>query len=206
MALLCPTAGDGFPDLRLHPADDPRRAEVERFIRGVYAERFGATVPAFAPVLVSLADPAGGIAAAAGYRGADGGPLFLEHYLGRPVEHALAETSGRQPARGEVVEIGHLAAARAGAGRRLVYLLGPHLAHQGYQWAVATLTRELLQLFGRMGLAPLALAPADPAVLGEQARQWGSYYEHDPVVLAGEIGPALRRLERRRDATREAIE
>lgn len=191
-----------FPDagpesLRLHGRDDPQRAEVERFIRRVYAQRYGATVAGFAPTLVSLAHPDGSIAAAAGYRGAASGPLFLERYLGRPIEEVLAERGGSRPARAQVVEIGHLASGHAGAGRRLIFLLAPQLARERFRWATATLTRELLQLFGRLGLAPLALASADPAALGDEARLWGSYYEHDPVVLAGEIRPALVRLARR---------
>lgn len=202
MPLLSPRPEEA--SLRLHFAGDPQRAEVEQFIREVYAQRYGATVTDFMPVLVSLADPAGGLVAAAGYRSADAGPLFLERYLARPVEDALAAASGRMPPRSQVVEIGHLAASRAGAGRGLIFQLGPHLARLRYRWAVATLTRELLQLFGRLGLAPLALAPADPGALGEAAALWGSYYEHEPVVLAGEIQPALRRLARRGAGAPEA--
>ena len=206
MGALSSLPGQDAAGLRVHLPGDPRRAEVEAFIRKVYADRYGASVASFAPVLVSLADASGALAAAAGYRCADAEPLFLERYLASPVEEALADGAGRKPARAQVVEVGHLAAAQAGAGRRLVLLLGPHLARQRFRWAVATLTRELLQLFGRIGIAPLALAPADPARLGSDAALWGSYYEHDPVVLAGEILPALRRLERRAPGANGAAE
>jgi len=183
--------------LRLHLPGDPRRAAVEAFIRDIYVEHYGARVPAFTPVLVSLVDPDGEIVAAAGYRSAAAGPLFLERYLREPVEDELAWHAGRPLARREIVEIAHLAAGRSGAGRRLMFLLGPHLAQQRFRWAVATLTQELRQMMVRMGITPLALAPADPSALGEDASLWGSYYEHQPVVLAGEIQPALRRLARR---------
>lgn len=172
----------------------PRRSAVEDFIRRVYARRYSATVTHFAPVLVALCDPDGTIVAAAGYRSGAGGPLFLEHYLDAPVQDALATHASRAPARREVVEIGHLAADRAGAGRRLMFLLGPHLAQQRFRWVVCTLTRELRQMMVRLGITPLALGPADPARLGGDAAQWGSYYQHEPVVLAGELQPALRRL------------
>ena len=197
MEALWSSPGAAAGSLRLHPPGDPGRARVESFIREVYDRRYGARIDHFAPMLVSLEDAAGGVAAAAGYRSAATGTLFLERYLACAVEDALAGGAGRRPARAQVVEIGHLAAGQPGAGRELILLLGPHLARQRFRWAVATLTRELLQLFGRLGIAPLALAPADPACLGEDAAQWGSYYEHDPVVLAGEIQPALRRLARR---------
>ena len=191
-----PGTPEGSPPLRVHGADDPARPRVEDFIRTVYAQHYGATLDAFMPVLVSLADDEGQVIAAAGYRCAAEGPLFLEQYLRLPVERALAPHSSRPLARREVVEIGQLAAGRPGAGRRLMLRLGPHLAQRQYRWVVATLTRELRQLMARMGITPLALAAADPAVLGDAAAQWGSYYEHEPVVLAGEIHAALRRLAR----------
>jgi hypothetical protein len=192
--------------LRLHLPEDPQRAEVEDFIRAVYRRHYGASVQSFTPVLVSLADAAGQIIAAAGYRSAAAGPLFLERYLREPIEDELAWHAGRGLTRREIVEIGHLAAGRPGAGRRLMLLLGPHLAQQRFHWAVATLTQELRQLMTRLGLTPLALAAADPSVLGEEAASWGSYYEHQPLVLAGEIQPALRRLARRSIAAQETIQ
>jgi hypothetical protein len=181
----------------IHPDSDPRRTEVENFIRQVYARRFGARITHFAPVLVSQRDRAGALVAAAGYRHGAQGPLFLERYLDAPVERLLARHAGHQPRRADIVEVGHLAAGRAGEGRRLIYLLGPHLAAQGFQWVVGTLTRELRQLFVRIGVTPLELGQADSAALGPEAVHWGSYYEHGPLVLAGHLPDALRRLGRR---------
>ena len=192
--------------LRLHLPQDARRAEVEDFIRAVYRHHYGATIHEFTPVLVSLADADGQLVAAAGYRSAAAGALFLERYLREPVEDELAWHAGRSLARREIVEIGHLAASRPGAGRRLMLLLGPHLAHQHFHWAVATLTRELRQMMTRLGLTPLALAAADPSALGEEAASWGSYYEHLPLVLAGEIQPALRRLAPRAIDAQELVQ
>lgn len=182
------------PHLQLHRAGDPERARVEDFIAGVFARRFGATVTGFAPVLVTLRDATdGAIVAAAGYRAAAGAPLFLESYLRAPVEAVLAQHLHAGPARREVVEIGHLSAARAGAGRQLMVRLGEHLAHEGFRWIVCTLTQELRHLLPRLGITPLALAKADAAALEGDAAAWGSYYQHDPVVLAGALAPALRR-------------
>jgi hypothetical protein len=184
------------PCLRVHAPGLPGRQHVEAFISAVYFRRFGADVRQFAPVLVSLHDEQGELVAAAGYRAADLGPLFLERYLDSPVEGMLPAQSGRAPRRASIVEVGHLAACRAGEGRRLIRLLGRHLMDEGFQWVVSTLTEELRNLFVRMGVAPLALGVADPAVLGEQAVQWGSYYDHRPLVLAGGLAPALKMLSR----------
>ncbi len=182
--------------LRVHRPGDAGRAAVEQFIRAVYREHFGADVQRFAPVLVSRHDAAGALVAAAGYRAADTGPLFLERYLGQPVEQRLAEAPAAAPARAQIAEVGHLAAARHGEGRRLILQLGPHLARGGFQWVVSTLTEELRHLFLRLGIAPRALGVADPALLGDEAAHWGRYYDHRPVVLAGRIDQALAALAR----------
>lgn len=177
---------------------DPGRESVERFIHRVFVRRFGARVQRFAPQLVCLRDPdSGDIVAAAGYRRASSGPLFLERYLERPIEQSLAEPGQLPVAREGIVEVGHLAAERAGEGRRLIVRLAHHLAAQDTQWVVSTLTEELRHLFVRMGITPLALGRADATALGDQATEWGSYYEHHPVVLAGQMQPALRWLQRR---------
>ncbi|OUM00977.1 thermostable hemolysin [Variovorax sp. JS1663] len=180
----------------IHVADDPGRHEVEDFICRVYANRYGAQIVEFAPVLVSLRDPAGTMVAAAGYRAAAQAPLFLERYLEAPIETILGGHVDEHPSRDCIVEVGHLAATRAGEGRRLIHFLGAHLAAQGFQWVVGTLTRELRHLFLRIGVTPVELGRADPGVLGEQAASWGSYYEHGPAVLAGHLPQAIRRLTR----------
>jgi len=187
--------------LMVHGPGDPCRGAVEGFIRRIYAERYGAELRHFAPVLVSLRNE-DGIVAAAGYRPAAQSPLFLERYLGEPVETLLGAHADAPPARDGIVEVGHLAAAHPGEGRRLILLLGPHLAAQGFQWVVSTLTAELRHLFVRIGVTPLALGTADPEALGADAHAWGSYYDHRPVVLAGHLRQAMNQLARRQAASR----
>jgi hypothetical protein len=179
--------------LTVHLPGSPRRREIEDFIRHVYARRYGAAVQQFAPALVSL-DDEHGLAAAAGYRRADEAPLFLERYLQVPVESALMQHGRAASGRAAIVEVGHLAAERPGEGRRLIFLLAPHLAGHGFQWVVGTLTEELRHLFTRIGVTPVTLGTADPSVLGAEASHWGSYYDHRPLVLAGHLMQALHRL------------
>lgn len=195
--MLAASLASSPPRLHLVPPEDPRRAEVEAFIHRVYAERFGARVQQFAPMLVAQIDDEG-LAAAAGFRAAEHGPLFLERYLDAPVEALL-----QLPTRRGIVEVGHLAARRAGEGRRLILQMGPLLAQQGVRWVVSTLTEELRHLFLRLGVAPLALGVADPQRLGPEAADWGDYYAHHPVVLAGSLETALQVLARRRAAVAE---
>jgi hypothetical protein len=193
--------------LQVIPHDDAARPQVEAFIQRVFAQRFEARVAHFAPVLVSLRDPLDGrIVTAAGYRAADEAPLFLERYLGAPVEQRLSVMSGAPVQRSGVVEVGHLAAEQAGEGRRLIALLGQHLAAGGAQWVVSTLTESLRHLFLRLGITPLVLGAADPARLGDDALAWGRYYEHQPIVLAGQLPQALHRLARRAARSPHATE
>lgn len=173
------------------PPSHPARAEAERFIAAVYRDRYGAEVEHFAPMLVTRRDADGTLVAAAGFRPGASGALFLERYLDRPVHESLAV------ARDGVVEVGHLAATRAGEGRRLVLQMAPMLASRGFQWVVCTLTEELRHLFLRLGIAPRALGVADPDALGDEAARWGRYYDHRPLVLAGALEPALQALIRR---------
>lgn len=186
--------------LRVHEPGSAGRAEVERFAATVYRERFGAELRQFAPRLVSLHDAHGERVAVAGYRAAHPGALFLERYLDAPVQSLLPASEGRAAQRERIVEVGHLCATRAGEGRHLIALLAVHLAAQGFEWVVSTLTLELRHLLLRMGVTPLALGVADPALLGAQAAHWGSYYEHRPLVLAGRLDAALPMLARRREA------
>lgn len=177
--------------LTLHPHSDAQREAVERSVRAIYAHRYGAHVPGFAPVLVAL-HAGESVLAAAGYRPAAAGPLFLEGYLPAPVESLIGQQTGATLQRDRIVEVGHLAASRAGEGRRLIQLLGPHLAEQGFDWIVGTVTQELRAMLVRLGVAPLTLGAADPASFGATARIWGSYYEHHPIVLAIHLQRALR--------------
>jgi hypothetical protein len=170
----------------------PRRLEVEGFIRHKFAEHYNATVPTFAPNLMLLEDEAR-IVAATGWRSADIEALYLERYLDQPIEHAMAKLASQPVLRERIVEVGNLAADKPGASIDIILALARHLDRLGYEWVVFTATRELIGIFARLGLPLLALASADPSRLGDQAEAWGSYYETNPIVVAGKIRIALER-------------
>ncbi|MEW5789026.1 MAG: thermostable hemolysin [Pseudomonadota bacterium] len=176
----------GLPEALAIPHDAPRRAEAEAFIREVFAERYGARVASFTPHLMLL-ERRGAPRAAAGWRSAATGTLFLERYLDQPAEALIARLAGRPVPRDRVVEVGHLAARRSGEGARMILTLARHLDRLGYEWVMFTATAELIGIFRKLGLPPLALAPADPARLGAAAGDWGRYYETRPIVVAGPI-------------------
>lgn len=176
-----------------HDAASPRRAEVESFIRSTFSRHYGADVRSFAPQLM-LVENDQGLVAASGWRSAKDAALFLENYLDQPIEQAMARLADQPAERSRIVEVGHLAAERNGGSLHVILALAAHLHQQGYEWVVFTATQELIGIFSRLGLPLLALAKADPARLGAAANDWGSYYDTEPVIVAGRIRLALDRL------------
>lgn len=174
------------------PPGAPRRTEAETFIRRRFAERYDARVSTFAPNLV-LFEEAGRVVAATGWRAAGHETLFLERYLDQPIEHTIAALATQPVSRERIVEVGNLAADKAGGSLFVILNLARHLDRLCFEWVVFTATRELVGIFSRLGLPLLAIAPADPARLGNDAADWGSYYETEPIVVAGRIRLGIER-------------
>lgn len=169
-------------------------AAVEAFIHECFAARYGARVRHFMPTLLQLEDDTGTRHGAVGVRGAALESLFLERYLDRPVEEEIARRSGIVPDRERIVEVGNLAALGAGHARLLIVALTSLLVAQGYDWVVFTGTPEVLNSFSRLDLGPLPLGEADPARMGDELADWGSYYDSHPKVMAGNIRCGHERL------------
>jgi hypothetical protein len=170
----------------------PRRQEAESFIRKVFAQHYGADVSAFAPNLL-LVEAHRRLIAVAGWRAASAEALFLERYLDMPIEVAMAQLADQTVVRERIVEVGNLAAEKAGGSIHVIITLSRHLHSLGYEWVVFTATRELIGIFSRLGLPLLALAKADPVRLDDAAGHWGSYYDTQPIIVAGRIQMALER-------------
>jgi hypothetical protein len=168
-----------------------RREEVEQFIRARFSEAWGARVHHFLPRLMSLRDDDGRLLGALGLRPAPGSRLFLEHYLDRPVEQALAAAAGQPVARTGLVEVGNLAVAAPGGGRWLITALTAYLHAAGASWAVFTCGPALRNAFLRLGVVLVDLGGADPASLPPgEADRWGRYYEQGPRVMAARVSQA----------------
>ncbi|PEQ12327.1 hypothetical protein B2G71_12575 [Novosphingobium sp. PC22D] len=154
-----------------------------KLVRDRYAGIFGAAVePHFREFLSRSGSE--GPTAVLGYARAGAEPLFLERYLDEPVERLVGAAFGRPIARDQIVELGNLAACN---GWALVRLWGEAANDLGgaMEFAVATLTAPLRDMFRRMGIPvmPLARATADRA----GSAGWGDYYQTDPLVCAGRI-------------------
>lgn len=173
---------------------DSDRAEVEAFIRQVYASEYGARVGRLADSLLCRRDAQGEILCAAGLRLSSDG-FFSERYLAQPVEAELSRATGRKLLREDVYEVTTLASS---SPRDLAPFIDDIIAfgaYHGLSWCFFTLTRRLSLLVRRRGLAPIHLADADPSRVGDPAA-WGRYYETEPKVY-GVCGVDLLAARRR---------
>ena len=177
-----------------HRLDSFERFNVEQFIALEYYEHFDANVTEFMPTLVSLHSADGALKAAVGYRAAADGPLFLECYTNGPIEQVIASQAGFEVSRREIVEVGSLACTGGRAAMEMVQSLIPALIEDGFSWVVFTGADTVRNVFRRLHLTPIALCIANKSVLGPKQAEWGTYYEHNPVVMAGPIAAGVAAL------------
>lgn len=171
------------------PAFGKEREAVENFIIDIYAQTYGAKIGVHYPVLMSVQDEDGKILAALGFRNAAEEPLFLEQYLNHPVDEIL------DTPRPSITEIGNLASAGGGASMFLFAALSAYLHDKKQSHAVVTGTRFIESRLRTLGLKPTRLAKADPALLLKSGEDWGSYYDTDPYVMAGQVAKGYQRLQ-----------
>lgn len=163
------------------------RAELERFIAERFRSAYGATVSHFCAYLLGMRDAAGAWQAAAGYTPAALGALYLEHYLERPVDIVLSGAVNARVPRGRIVEVGNLASAAKGFGGRFLPALRRYLLDLDYRWVVFTATREVRGILQHLAFEAHLLAPASPERLPDGGAGWGTYYAHQPSVMAGTL-------------------
>lgn len=185
----------GASVIDISPYFAPEREKVEAFIREVYAKTYGAEIEVHYPTLMSVRTTEGKILAAIGFRYAAEEPLFLEQYLGKPVEQCLQENYATSVARHTVAEIGNLASTGSGATIYLFAALSAYLHARQIRYATITGTGQLRDRLQKLGLEPLSLANADPSLLPETDRaRWGSYYAQQPSVLCGSVEEGMHHL------------
>ncbi len=167
--------------------ESTERKQLEAFIRSEFLEHFEARLATFMPMLIGLYDRFGGIAAAVGCRSASQEPLFLETYMDAPVEAVMAKQLGAAVSRDQIVEVGNLACTNARSAMAIVQGLIPFLLDAGFTWVVFTGADTVVTVFKRLRLYPEPLCAADKMMLGDEQENWGTYYDHNPVVMAGRL-------------------
>lgn len=179
------------PAFRLTQSGDSERGELERFISDKFQDSHGARLSHFLPSLLSI-QCGEDYTAALGMNPAKLGRLFLEQYLDRPVEQAIAEICHEPVSRNAIIEIGNLV-SRLSGGTALLYLIMLAVIHSsGYRWVMFTATPEVQRSIERMGFKIAPICPADPARLENGAGSWGSYYKSKPQVMVGFVEESIQ--------------
>ena len=191
--------------LALVPQRSPERLSAEQAITRKFERAYGAHLTHFLPNLLRL-NVADELGAVAGIRTARGNSLFLEQYLDRPVEQAIAAGFMTPVDRDQVVEVGNLAAIMPGHAYTLFAVMATVLSHAGYRWVACTATPQVASMLKRLNFSAQTICRADPARLDEGLEDWGNYYSSRPRVMAGDVhlaaeqaaaNPEIARLMRR---------
>lgn len=166
--------------------DSEERALLEARIRSGFGTHFDACIEGFMPRFAHYRH-ASGATGVIGIRRASEGPLFLESYLGAPVESMIADATGHGVARQRIAEVGQFVVDDRDIVTSFFRDLVPFLTARGYDWVCFTGTDRIRALLARIGFHGLPLARADEARLNDSADRWGRYYDFDPVVILGKL-------------------
>ncbi|MFC1747454.1 thermostable hemolysin [Pseudomonadota bacterium] len=180
-------------DIDLVSEGEHQRRDIERFIKLVFRQAYGARVNHFLPYLLSMRQD-GNMLAALGICPAVEKKLFLETYLNAPIENTLAAQLKRPIDRSSIVEVGNLSSSHGGGARALIITLTAYLSGAGYKWAVFTATPQVRNSFAKLGIELTPLTHADKSRLGDEQHRWGNYYEQAPVVVAGNIADGTKNI------------
>jgi Thermostable hemolysin len=158
------------------------RSAVEETIQDLYWKRYGATLPGFAETIVAEIEDHGAVTCAAGLRFGD--EKFLsECYLDQPIENVLRDRTAVPVHRGGLAEVCHLASVGPNRSLPFVRSVIELLAENQIDWAVFTATGPLRKVLSRSGINMFELGHAARGRLAHPS-SWGSYFEHDPRVMA----------------------
>jgi len=168
--------------LRIVDRCDPLRADIEDYVRRVFAKQHAAVVREFPDRLVAIMGSDRAPLCAAGIRTAEDG-FFSECYLKAPVESVIACVSGTAVARDQVIEVTSFASERPGHA----FMLLDHITQLGRaggrSWGLFTATEKLRRCLERAGLAIITLSSASAEAVPNR-EDWGRYYEANPAVCA----------------------
>lgn len=163
------------------------RARVEHEIRTTYWEQFQARLARLPSTLIASVSASGIVECAAGVRfsGCEfpDRDFFSECYLDLPVEIALQYRFGRSVQRRRVIEVCNLAGRKPGRSQWFIASFIEFANSAEFDWVIFTATKSLRALLERGGVRMTQLARAERFRVSNPS-DWGSYYEHDPRVMA----------------------
>lgn len=166
--------------------DSSMRTELESRIRAGFGQHFQACIEGFMSDL-AIYQHACGAEGVIGIRDAAAEMLFLESYLDRPIEVVVRQCAGLSVRREQIAEVGQFVVSDRDIVSDFFRDLVLFLQSQGFDWVCFTGTNRIRALLSRMGFEgrPVATATRDRIVYS--ADDWGTYYEHEPVVVIGKL-------------------
>lgn len=160
--------------------------KTRNYIADVFKNRYDANLQHFLPTFLRMTR-GDDIFGAVGVRKAEHSPLFLEQYLTKPSEQVVSEFFAKPVCRSQIVEIGNLVATRRGSSYLLFVVLAHVLHTAGFQWMLFTATQQVEQIILKMRFSPVTLCTANPHCIQDVDQKWGSYYQGNPRVMAGNL-------------------
>ncbi|CAM3002486.1 thermostable hemolysin [Vibrio mytili] len=192
MKLNVRTSQDSFT-LDIVDSKHPLWSDVIDHVSLRYQKAFCAELKQFMPEYLTLIKN-DHIISVCGFRVADQEPLFLEQYLEGEAQTLVSNLFECEVQRSNLVEFGHLASFAKGMSGLHFYLIAERLVELGFEWCIFTATDPLHAMMTRFGLESKIITHADPGKVHDAQSTWGSYYEHQPRVLAGNLIQGLERL------------
>ncbi len=171
----------------------PLRSQVEAYVTKRYEHAFNAQLNQFMPEYLLLREGEL-IKSVCGIRSAEQESLFLEQYLPASAETLITEHFGCAIHRASIIEFGQLASFSHGLSALHFLMMTDTLVEQGFEWCIFTATDPLHAMLSRLGLSPKVLAQADAKYVTDANKIWGSYYQHQPRILAGNLKQGLKQL------------
>lgn len=167
---------------------DSGRDLVESFVADIFDREYNCQSVEFLPELFALHDDNNRIVAAAGLSAATDGPLRCEQYTGVTIDSLLRTTGHSAVSRLSLFEVGNLSATSLHSARLILLSLAQHLRSlNGPEWIVAALTREGRRIIQSIRWNFTPICKADPSAIPNATESWGTYYEHDPWVVVGQL-------------------
>lgn len=188
--------------LTLISTESPQRSLVERFIAREFMTRYNASLQVYLPFLLASFQNEE-VNAALGFKLAAEEPLFLEQYLDKPIERSLPANTN-SITREQIAEVGNLAMSFRAVSPLLFIVVAAILHKAGLSYVVFTATTQVRKLLEKLQLVTDVIGPADPSRLADKGQSWGSYYQHQPIILGGWLNEAVNHL-RKHEVIRAAL-
>lgn len=182
------------PELEINGINCHARTEMEHYIAKQFQTSYGASVKDFLPFFLSLRCN-NKLSAVTGISSAGTNALFIEQYLGNPIEDEINHFSAQHVQRSAIAEIGNLAATHRGSSQLLFILLAAILHQANIEWLVFTATPQVQKTISKLGFQLQPIKEASPLCLNQSSRQgWGRYYDTKPMVVAGRLDEAIETI------------